>query len=396
MLTTEEAEYAPWPAFDDEQIEAAASVLRSGRVNYWTGTEGRMFEEEFADFTGLRHAVFVSNGTVGLEAAIQALQLPPGGQVVTTPRTFIATSSAIVRSGLRPIFADVDPLSGNITADSIEAALTPQTVAVVVVHLGGWPADMVAIKELCERHGLALVEDCAQAHGAMIGGQHVGVFGDIAVWSFCQDKVITTGGEGGMVATNNSTLFHRVWSLKDHGKSWDAVYRREHPSGYRWLHESFGSNFRGTEVQAAIGRIQYRRLPQWRRERTQNALILASSLEGTPGVTVPLPPHDLTHAYYRLYAYIELEALAPGWTRNRVADEVTRLQPIPVLTGSGSEIYREAAFQSTDSVPARRLPNAHRLGDSAMALLVHPGLTPENMQGIARNLTAVLAEATGT
>ena len=243
---------APWPHYEQDEIDAVAEVLRSGKVNYWTGTQGREFEREFAESTGIKHAVFVANGTLALELALRALDLPPGSEVITTPHTFIATASAIVAVGLRPVFADIDPDSGNITPETIAAAITPRTSAVIVVHLGGWPARMPEIQELCRSHGLRLIEDCAQAHGAMIGDRHVGTFSDIAAWSFCQDKIITTGGEGGMVGTDDEALWRRMWSYKDHGKSWEAVYERDHPPGFRWLHDDFGSNWRATEMQAAM------------------------------------------------------------------------------------------------------------------------------------------------
>lgn len=389
MVHVVDGPWPAWPAFDDEQVDAAARVLRSGRVNYWTGDEGRAFEREFADYTGIRHAVFVANGTVGLEAALEALDLPPGSDVVTTPRTFIATSSAIIRAGHRPVFADVDRDSGAITAETIEAALTPAARAVAVVHLGGWPADMPAIRDLCDRRGLRLIEDCSQAHGAMIDGQHVGTFADIAVWSFCQDKIITTGGEGGMVATDDPALWHRVWSLKDHGKSWAAVYEREHPPGFRWLHESIGTNFRGTEVQAALGRIQYRRLDEWRAERTANAERLAGRLRALPGLRVPTVPDRLVHAYYRLYAYLEPSALGPGWTRDRLIGSLAL--PAPVLSGSCSEIYREVALAG--DAPAQPLTVAHELGETALAFLVHPGLGAAHMDATADALGSALAQA---
>lgn len=387
---------APWPVYDEEQIAAVTQVLRSGKVNYWTGTEGRDFEREFADYVGLEHAVFVANGTLALELAIQALDLPPGSEVITTPRTYIASSSSIVRSGLRPVFVDVDPESGNITPETIEAAVGPNTSAVLVVHLGGWPADMPGIKSVCDRHGLRLIEDCAQAHGAMIGERHVGTFGDVAAWSFCQDKIVTTGGEGGMIATNSETLWRRIWAAKDIGRSYEAVYEREHPPGFRWLHESFGTNARGTEMQAAIGRIQYRRLGQWREERRANAVTLAERLVQVPGLSVPLPAEGLTGAYYRLYAYLDLDVLGEGWSRDGVIDWVTRTHKVPVFSGSCSEIYREKAFGNAGLRPSQPLNNAAQMTETSLAFLVHPGLTTEDMatvgEALAEALTRVCLE----
>ena len=383
------AEMAPWPRYDQDEIDAVAEVLRSGKVNYWTGTQGREFEREFAEFTGVKHAVFVANGTVALELALRALDLPDGSEVITTPHTFIATASAIVAVGLRPVFADIDPDTGNITPETIEAAITPRTSAVVVVHLGGWPARMLEIQELCQSHGLRLVEDCAQAHGAMIGNRHVGTFSDVAAWSFCQDKIISTGGEGGMVATDDAELWRRMWSYKDHGKSWEAVYEREHPPGFRWLHESFGSNYRGTEMQAAIGRIQYRKLPMWHKQRTENALYLAELLDAIPGLRVPRPTADETHAYYRLYARLDLGLLRTGWDRDRLIGTMGA-QGHSLSIGSTTEAYREKAFEHLDTGLRESLPGAAQRGIDALALPVHPGLKTEELVALSEALAATL------
>ena len=383
---------APWPFYSDEEREAVDRVLASGKVNYWTGTEGREFEKEFAEFTGVDHAIFVANGTLALELGLRALNLPPGSDVVTTPRTYIASSSAIVAAGLRPVFADVDRDSGNITPDSVRDALTANTSAVLVVHLGGWPADMPGFRGLCDERGLALIEDCAQAHGAKIYGEHVGTFGDVAAWSFCQDKIITTGGEGGMVATNSASLWNWMWSYKDHGKSWNAVYQREHGPGFRWFHESFGSNYRGTEMQAAIGRIQYRKLPDWHQQRTANAHTLAKSLEGVDGLRVPLPPDGYEHAFYRLYAYLDSALGADLMSRDRVIGRMSQQFGVPGLSGSCSEIYREAAFAAADCSPRDRLSVAAELTDSAIAFLVHPGLGPDNMDQVASAVDSSIAD----
>ena len=376
---------APWPRYEQDEIDAVAEVLRSGKVNYWTGTQGREFEREFAEFTGVKHAVFVANGTVALELALRALDLPAGSEVITTPHTFIATASAIVAVGLRPVFADIDPDTGNITPETIEAVITLRTSAVVVVHLGGWPARMPEIQALCQAQGLRVVEDCAQAHGAMIGGRHVGTFSDVAAWSFCQDKIISTGGEGGMVATDDAELWRRMWSYKDHGKSWEAVYEREHPPGFRWLHESLGGNYRGTEMQATIGRIQYRKLPAWHRQRTENAMYLADRLREIPGMTVPLPEDPYQHAFYRLYARLDRDTLGEGWSRDRLIGHMGS-QGTPMFTGSCAEIYREKAFSASGIAPAEPLPNAVTRGEDVLAFLVHPGLNADSLRAVAANL----------
>src|SRR5690554_5965643 len=317
-----EFEWSPWPHYDDEEIAAVTDVLRSGRVNQWTGAEVRAFEGDYAQRLGRKHAVAVMNGTVALELALIALGVGPGDEVITTPRTFIASASAAVLRGAVPVFADVDRDSGNITAASIEAVLTPRTKAIIVVHLGGWPADMDSIMELARERDLVVIEDCAQSHGAALRGREVGSFGDVAAFSFCQDKIITTGGEGGMIAIDDEEAWNVAWSYKDHGKSFEAVFHREHGPGFRWLHESFGTNWRMTEMQAALGSLQLKGLEQSVAIRNGNAGVLRQGLEGLAGLRIPTVPATDTHAFYKFYAYVIPEALKTGWTRDRIQFEI--------------------------------------------------------------------------
>ena len=274
--------FAPWPSFSLEEIAAATRVLESGRVNYWTGDEGRQFELEFATFVGCKHAVALANGTVALELALQALGIGLGDEVIVPSRTFIASASCAVMRGARPVIADVDRDSQNITANTIRAVLSARTRAIVTVHLAGWPCDMDPILALAHEHQLKIVEDCAQAHGATYKGRPVGSMGDAGAFSFCQDKIITTGGEGGMLTTNDPELWSRAWAFKDHGKSYDAVYQRQHPPGYRWLHESFGTNWRMTEMQSALGRLLLEQLPRFVQTRQRLAGVLTERFSAIP------------------------------------------------------------------------------------------------------------------
>lgn len=383
---------APWPQFDAEQIDAASRVLASGQVNTWTGQHTTAFEQEFASWCGTSHAIAMANGSLALSAAYLAIGLGPGDELITTPRTFIATVSSAVLLGAKPVFADVDAESGAITAATIAPLITPRTKVISVVHLGGWPADMPAILELARAHGIAVIEDCAQAHGARIHRQSVGSFGDVAAWSFCQDKILTTAGEGGMVTTQRADLWDAMWAFKDHGKTHEAVFGREHPPGFRWLHERFGSNFRLTELQSAIGRIQLQRLPQWTAARTRNALLLAAALADCPAVRVPLPPEGITHAWYKFYAFVKPNVLAEGWSRDRILSEIAALG-YPALSGSCSEIYLEKCFQQTGLAPAERLPVARDLGDTSLMFLVHPTITSEQMAGYAEAVRSVVVRA---
>jgi dTDP-4-amino-4,6-dideoxygalactose transaminase len=381
---------APWPQYAQDEIDAAVRVLRSGKVNYWTGEESRLFEEEFAREVGCRYAVALANGSVALELAFHALQIPEGSEVVVTPRTFIASASAAVLQGSRPVFAEVDRDSQNITALTIEAVLTERTRAILCVHHAGWPCELGPIRELARARGIKVIEDCAQAHGASLGGQPVGSLSDAAAWSFCQDKIMTTAGEGGMLTTDDRQVWERAWAYKDHGKSYEAVYEREHAPGFRWLHESIGTNWRLTEPQAAIGRVQLGKLVSWSERRRANASVLLERLSQVPGLRVPSPPNHVEHAYYRFYCFIEPGLLKDGWTRDRIMVAVEELG-IPCFSGSCGEIYLEKAFEGLR--PERRLPVAQELGETSLALLVHPTLTPHDMHYIADGVTRVMQQA---
>ena len=381
-----------WPEFAPDEIAAATAVLRSGKVNYWTGDEGKEFEKEFSEHLGVRFSVAVANGTVAIELALQALGIGDGHEVVVTPRTFIASASPVVLRGARPVFADVDPDSGTITAETIQRVLSPRTRAIIPVHLAGWPCDMEAIVALAREHDLKVIEDCAQAHGATWNGRPVGSFGHVSAFSFCQDKIMTTAGEGGLIATNDERLWSEAWSFKDHGKSYEAVHHREHPPGFRWLHESFGTNWRLTEIQSAIGRIQLRKLPVWTGLRRRNAAILTERLGRIPALRVPMPPAQGGHAFYKFYCYVRPGLLREGWSRDRIIAETSR-QGIPAFSGSCSEVYLEKAFEKTGLGPRERLSVARDLGETSLMFLVHPTLGVEDMNNTAVAVEKVMARA---
>jgi len=384
--------FSPWPSFTSEEADALQAVLLSNKVNYWTGQEGREFEKEFAAWADCNHAIALSNGTQALDLALKGLGIGPGDEVIVTPRTFLASASSIVTAGAVPVFADVDRDSQNITAETIAAVLSERTKAIICVHLAGWPCDMDPIMALAAKHGLFVIEDCAQAHGARYKGRSVGSIGHVGAWSFCQDKIMTTGGEGGMVTTNDRELWSRMWSYKDHGKSWEAVYEREHPPGFRWLHESFGTNWRMTELQAVIGRIQLRRMADWTAARTRNAERIWNTCRAFDVVRVPAFPADCVHAHYKCYVQVVPEKLAAGWTRDRIIEAIVA-EGVPCFQGSCSEVYLERAFDDTGWRPAERLPVARELGETSLMFLVHPTLTEAEMTKTCAVIEQVLAQA---
>ncbi|MBO9591132.1 DegT/DnrJ/EryC1/StrS aminotransferase family protein [Devosia sp.] len=385
--------FSPWPSYSPDEVEAVSEVLRSNRVNYWTGDIARHFEEAFARWVGTPHAVALANGTLALDVALKALNIGPGDEVITTSRTFIASASSIVTAGATPVFADVDRETQNITGQTIAAVLTERTKAIICVHLAGMPCDMDPIIALAKEHDLKVIEDCAQAHGAQYKGRSVGSLGDIGAWSFCQDKIMTTGGEGGMVTTSDRELWSLMWSYKDHGKSWDAVYNRQHPPGVRFLHESFGTNWRMLEMQAAIGLIQLARMSEWTSRRAHIAGRIAQACAGHEGVRVPSVPEFSTHAWYRFYCFVRPESLSDGWTRDMIVAEINAAG-VPCLHGSASEVYLEKAFDGTGWRPLNRLPVARELGETSLAFLVHPTLTDAEIEKTCRVVNDVLGRAT--
>lgn len=396
MLNTQ---FSPWPSFTQEEADAVSNVLLSNRVNYWTGTECREFEKEFAAWVGTDYAVALANGTLALDVALQAMGIGEGDEVIVTPRSFIASVSTVVNAGAIPVFADVDNNTGNISATTIAPKVTDKTKAIICVHLAGWPCDMDEIMALAKQHNLWVIEDCAQAHGAKYKGKPVGSIGHIGAWSFCQDKIMTTGGEGGMVTTNDKVLWQKMWEYKDHGKNYDSIYHKQHPPGFRWLHDSFGTNWRMMEMQAVLGRIQLKKMAEWTKIRTKNAKILRDALTQFAGeqqfLRIPdiefhqVMGGDSVHAYYKYYVYVIPENLPENINRDSILNALNE-KKIPCFSGSCSEIYLEKAFDNHPSRPNARLTVAKELGETSLMFLIHPTLTTNEMQTIANTTVDVL------
>ncbi|HAB44504.1 MAG TPA: aminotransferase, partial [Acinetobacter sp.] len=371
--------FEPWPSFTQEEADAVSQVLLSNKVNYWTGQECREFEKEFAQFAETRYAVALANGTVALDVALKALGIGEGDDVIVTSRTFLASASSIVTAGANPVFADVELDSQNISRRTIEAVLTPNTKAIICVHLAGWMCDMDPIMQLASDKGLYVIEDCAQAHGAIYKGKSAGSIGHIGAWSFCQDKIMTTGGEGGMVTTNDENLWKKMWSYKDHGKNFDSIYNKQHPPGFRWLHDSFGTNWRMMEMQAVIGRIQLKKMFEWTAQRNANMEKIYAVFADSPYFTVHRPSDDYVHAAYKCYIQVNTDTLPEDWSRDRIMTEINA-EGVPCFSGSCSEVYLEHAFDDTPWRPKERLNNAQKLGETSLMFLVHPTLTENNIQ----------------
>lgn len=380
--------FPPWPHFDNEDLAAASAVLRSGKVNSWTGTEVASFEQEFAAACTTRFAVAVSNGTVALEIALRSAGVGRGDQVIVPARTFIASASAVVAVGAEPVIADVDPVSQCLTALSVEQVLTPRVRAVIAVHVAGWACDMTPLMDLADRKRLVVVEDCAQAHGATYRGVPTGKLGHIAAWSFCQDKIMTTAGEGGMITTDDEILWRRSWEYKDHGKNYAAATAPVTDPGFRWIHESFGTNARMTEIQAAVGRTSLGKLGGWVATRRAHAARLDAAFGSRSALRLTRPRSDIAHSYYRYYVFVRPDQLSPGWDRDRVMVAIRQLG-IPCQTGTCGEIYLEKAFPPRLR-PPQRLPVARELGETSLCFLVHPTLLPADIDDTISAVERVL------
>jgi len=384
--------FTRWPSFTQEEADAVQKVLLSNKVNYWTGEECRKFEKEFSIWSNTKYAISLGNGTLALDVAFKALDIGDGDEVIVTSRTFIASVSAIINVGAIPIFADVDLDSQNITSKSVHSQITKNTKAVLCVHLAGWPCDMDEIMAIANKHDLYVIEDCAQAHGAKYKGRSAGSIGHIGCWSFCQDKIMTTGGEGGMVTANDKSLWRKMWAYKDHGKSYEAVYEREHSKSFQWLHESFGTNYRMTEMQAAIGRIQLKRMPDWHNKRINSADKIWDTAKQCKGFRVPTIPDYIEHAAYKCYVFVKPNELKNDWSRDRIIKEINMLG-VSCYSGSCSEVYLERAFDGTGFRPKERLTNAKELGETSLMFLVHPTLTENEIQQTCDVIISVMGLA---
>ncbi len=386
------SQFSPWPSFTLEEADTVKDILLSNKVNYWTGNECREFEKDFATWSNTKYAIALGNGTLALDAALKALDISHGDEVIVTSRTYISSVSSIVNAGATPVFADVDLNSQNIKVDSIKSSINKKTKAIMCVHLAGWPCEMDEILSIAKKFSLYVIEDCAQAHGAKYRNKPVGSIGNIGCWSFCQDKIMTTGGEGGMVTTNDKSLWSKMWSYKDHGKSYEAVYERDHPIGFRWLNESFGTNWRMTEMQAAIGRIQLKRMSNWQKERTKNINSIWSTSRQCKGLRVPHVSDYIQHAAYKCYVFVEPKKLKTGWDRDKIIQEINTLG-VPCYFGACPEVYLEKAFENNGLRPKERLVNAKELGETSLVFLVHPTLTKNEIKKTCDVIISVMNRA---
>jgi dTDP-4-amino-4,6-dideoxygalactose transaminase len=370
--------------YNQKQINLVSEILEKNKTNYWTGDHGGLFEREFSKYHGVKYSVCVSNGSVALEIALKALNLKKTAAVIVTPRSFIISASCVLNLGLRTIFADIDQ-NGNLSIEGIKKVYNKSVKAIIVVHLNGLPCDMDPILKFVKKNKLFLIEDCSQAHGAIYKNKKVGSYGNISTWSFCQDKIISTGGEGGMISTNSKKLWSKCWSLKDHGKNFKSIFYKKHKTGFKWLHDNLGSNYRMTEMQSIIGRCQLKSLDKQIIKRTQIAYLYIDGLKDfwtkynllqKPNFicsTCPLKNQAnkkcnfCRNVFYRLNLFINSKKIK----QLKLINEFNK-KKIACGVGSCPEIYREKIFKKLKAYPKKRLANAKLLGETSIVFPINP------------------------
>jgi sugar O-acyltransferase (sialic acid O-acetyltransferase NeuD family) len=388
-----------WPQYTEKMINNVSEILKSGKVNQWTGNKVKEFEKKYAEYFGVKWAIAVTNGTVAIDLCLRAIGLQHGDEVIVTPRSFLASATAISTCGGIPVFVDVDINTQNITLDNIKKGISKKTKAVILVHLAGITCDCEEIVEWCHKHHIYVIEDCAQCHGAKYNNKYAGTFGDINAWSFCQDKIISTGGEGGMVTTNNEELFKKAWSYKDHGKNYDKIldensdlFKNEPPRAgfFRNVHDSIGTNFRMTEIQASLGLDSLELLDEWIQIRRKNAKQLSECLKKYHFLEVLEYNEKYYHCYYKYYFYVKDSILGHKQIRDFIIQEFIKAG-ISAIQGSCSEIYKEGGYKNLENHRvAMDCVNARNIIDRCVLLQTDPTYTEIVMEDFIKKIDSVL------
>ena len=333
-----------WPSFTSKEINQVSLILKSGKVNYWTGKYCKIFEKNFSNYHKIKYSVTVNSGTSALECAIKSLNLKQGSEIITTPRSYYTSASSIINCGMKPKFSDISIDSQNLDPIKLEKSINKKTKAIICVHLSGYPCDMNRILKIAKENKIYVIEDCSQAHGASILNKKVGSFGDISAWSFCQDKIISTGGEGGMVATNKLTLYKKVLSIKDNGRNYEKIKRISYSGSFNYIHDFIGSNYRMTEIQAIIGISQLKRLDQMILRRNSNAKVFNNYFHDLDNIFLLLQNSKNTNAYYRYYLFVKKSK------NQKILINKIRSKGIECIAGSCPEIYLEKYFKNNFKV----------------------------------------------
>lgn len=350
------------PVLGEEEEEAVRSVLQSGILTQ--GEKVKSFEAAFATYIGADYAVAVTNGTIALDVALKTLGIDPGDEVIVPAFSFVATSNCVLFQKAKPIFADIDRRSFNIAPLDVREKITPKTKAIIAVHMFGQPAKMKELKEIAHDHGIFLIEDAAQAHGAEYKGKKVGSLGDIGCFSFYATKNMTTG-EGGIITTNNDELTRKANLLRDHGQT-----RKYH-------HAVLGYNYRMSELSAAVGLVQLKKLDEFNEKRRKNAEMLTKGIEEIHGITPPYVEKHTKHVFYQYVVSVEDDY---ALSRNELAQHLQRMG-VGVAIHYPTPIYKQPLYRKS-SYDKAACPATEESCKRVLSLPVHPSVTEEDIQYI--------------
>lgn len=385
--------FTTWPNYSNYEANLVKKIIQSNKVNYWSGKTCKIFEEKFSKFHSLKYAVSVMNGSVALEVALKSIGLKKKDEVIVTSKSFIISASAVLNLGATPVFSDIQSESGNIDPEHIQKLITKKTKAIIVVHLAGWPCEMGKILNLSKKFKIKIIEDCSQAHGAKLDKKYVGSFGDLSIWSFCNDKIMTTGGEGGMIATNNKEYYKKANSYKDHGKNFEKIKNNKKKIGFQYVHDDLGTNYRMTSMQGALGIYQLGKLDNWVSKRFNFYKYMLSKLVNIDGIKLPNIPKNITHATYRMYIQLDFSKLKKNINIRQVI-KMIRDEGTPCSTGACSEIYNELVFKKYFKGSFKRFKNAKLSDETSIAFFVNPFTKKKEINFMINSLKKVILKIT--
>jgi perosamine synthetase len=376
-----------WPLLGPEDVTAVAEVLDSGKLTQLSGRSVADFERAFAEWHGIEHCVATSSGTTAIHAALIALDVGPGDEVIVPAHTFIASATPVLHQGATPVFTDVEERTFCISPDSVRERVTERTKAIIAVHLNGHPADLDALLEIARPRGIAIIEDAAQAHGATYKGRKAGTIGEAGCFSFWEDKIITTGGEGGAIITADPALADRMRRIRHHGEGPVEGERA-------YYHVELGYNYRMTSIQAATGLVQLRKLDEYLIARRRNAAHLSERLGEIPQVEPPFVADYAVHSYYKYICRLRRES-GPS-TRLRTSIDIARFvaavaaEGLPISRRYPTPLPQQPVFRDAGLAGAA-CPVAERLSGELFMLLVHPTASIADMDDYATAIGKVVS-----
>ena len=373
-----------WPKFTDKEINLVKKILKSGKINQWTGNYNKLFSNAFKKSVRQKYAIPICNGSLALDLAVRSLNLKPFSQILVTSRSFVATAKCITNNHHHPIFLDESSEYSGICLKDLKKKFNKKVKAIICAHIGGYPNKIDEIKSFAKEKNIFLIEDCSQSHGGNYKNKPLGSFSDISVWSFCQDKIISTGGEGGMITTNNKKIYEYCNQFKDHGKNFNKMNNKKYKYSFKYLHDFNGTNLRLTEIQCAMGLIQLSNLKKnliTRRKFVKELLLVLQNYK-----YIKIMPYSKINdcSWYRLYFTINFKKIKK--TREEV---LALLNSNRITSNSGTccELYKEKIFKNFKTTEKKY---CNYLAKNSIALVIHPFLNKKEIIFFKKKIIKVL------